>query len=853
MSCLALVVALTTALATTALGAPLTTRIVFGALGDSVTLVKTPTTTATTSNTSLSVGEAFNLQFDFQTFEITSISWQSSPAVTALINAAKAKGVFPLFVVRGALISLANVDTVAFTSLGQRLGQYIASLSGVPRVHVVFEPEFNTNSVLRNAGGSFAQAVINAASALKSAAGAAAFPVRVGQGWLVSRTATYSDQLAEFRLLASSGALSSDTSKLDFVSPVWRFTAIGGDPARLAVLPCQLHGIVRFATRELSLETFVAYIDITNPPTDTNWLAANIKLADELRGLVAPLYFDGLRGIGLRTIVCPSSDTVACMLRCDRTSSGAAVETSLLLKGDSQAWRSWMLVERSEDRSRSLTQSPPRFSCAEIVPLKSGLVYLDNLIAWDNGGWGWVDASPSTLVRNFSSTEIVNDGSKALRVRFDSVGQRLRFEYRSPWPLSPIGAGEFTHFVFDIYSESIEPVSLPISVRVDDSGSAVAISSVATRQFGAKQWQRIVIPRSSLLSSSAFATAITLTVLTPPAAPIVLFFDRIAFDATALPCDFAQPQLGCNKLVLDTPSVTPMPPVVARCGNNMVEGNEQCDGGACCINCMLRPAGTPCSAVRSNDPCDIADVCDGNSGGCKDQFKPVGTACNDGDDRCTSNDTCRSNGKCAGVFTCACNGSDSACETDADRCTMDKCGADNKCSSTPTIGGIMCDDKDPCTDNDVCDGMGSCRGKPGLCSKPTPRPPPVGPPPGCTPGQSHLCTCQAPDDYCAPPLTCKVGICYRPELQTAKACDLADFGKVSGCPCEPPPSLYCKPPLTCDKATENCVGTGGDTPSPTSGSSDTTVTPGEVVAANSVTVSLTTVLVAVLFNVLVVQ
>jgi hypothetical protein len=121
------------------------------------------------------------------------------------------------------------------------------------------------------------------------------------------------------------------------------------------------------------------------------------------------------------------------------------------------------------------------------VPIKSGLVYLDNLIAWDNGGWGWVDASTSTLVRaTHSSTEIVHDGSMALRVRFDSVGQRLRFEYRSPWPLSPIGAGEFTHFVFDIYSESIEPVSLPISVRVDDSGSAVAISTVASRQFGAQ-------------------------------------------------------------------------------------------------------------------------------------------------------------------------------------------------------------------------------------------------------------------------------------------------------------------------------------------------------------------------------
>jgi hypothetical protein len=130
---------------------------------------------------------------------------------------------------------------------------------------------------------------------------AAAFPVRVGQGWLVTRTATYSDQLAEFRLLASSGALSSDTSKLDFVSPVWRFTAIGGDPARLASCRASCTALCASSRASCRSRRLSPIIDITNPPTDTNWLAANIKLADELRGLVAPLYFDGLRGIGLRT------------------------------------------------------------------------------------------------------------------------------------------------------------------------------------------------------------------------------------------------------------------------------------------------------------------------------------------------------------------------------------------------------------------------------------------------------------------------------------------------------------------------------------------------------------------------
>lgn len=809
----------------------LTSRILFGAVAEFVTLAKSNSASAATSqNASLAVGAALGVPFDMQLLDVAFATWQPSTELTSLVRAAVTANadVATLVVVRSALASTAAVDTSRFTALCTRVGQFLASALPIgARVFVVLEPEFSANAALRSAGSSWAAALAAGAAELKRVAPGAS----VGSGWLVTRTAALNEQLAEFRALVTSGTVArAGPGGLDFIAPLWRFAAPSSNTRRLNVLPCHVQTLARLATAELRLETLVL-LDITNPPSDTVWLAANIQLADDLRGAAGPLYFDGVRGIALRAVVCAAGgvDTTACAVRVDRTSTGAGVENTLSLKGDTQAWRSWMLNERTATRTPSLSAPPPRFTCGAIMPLKSGLVYLDALTAWDSDAWGWVDKSTPTLLRDFYSVENVHDGKTSLRVRFDQTGQRLRFEYRSAWPLSPLLASEFSHLVFDIYAEGWAPIDLPISVRVSDQGSVVPLSTVAVRIFGADAWQRIVIPTASLLSSpGAAADAVTFTVTAPPARPIVLFLDRVAFDATALPCDFTQPHLGCNPLVLAPSVSTPAPTMAARCGNGVVEGDELCDGGACCVNCQLKPAGLPCNAARAGDQCDLPDTCDGMSGGCTDKLKPVGTACNDADDRCTSNDRCRSNGKCAGDFTCPCGGSDVLCELDLDRCTTDKCATDNKCVSTPTIGGIMCDDRDPCTSNDVCDGQGNCRGKPGLCSKQTPRPPAVGPPAGCKPGQSHLCTCQLPDDYCAPPLTCRDGICYRPDVQTAKPCALADWGKMSGCPCEPPPSLYCRPPLTCDAATETCTGGGG-------GSAAATTTAAGLVAPSSAT------------------
>jgi hypothetical protein len=82
------------------------------------------------------------------------------------------------------------------------------------------------------------------------------------------------------------------------------------------------------------------------------------------------------------------------------------------------------------------------------------------------------------------------------------------------------------------------------------------------------------------------------------------------------------------------------------CGDGIINGNEQCDGGNCCSsNCTFKFAGTECRA--STGFCDIAESCNGRSSYCpSDLFKPQGTVCND-ENPCTTNDVC-SLGVCGG-------------------------------------------------------------------------------------------------------------------------------------------------------------------------------------------------------------
>ncbi|XP_057559969.1 disintegrin and metalloproteinase domain-containing protein 30-like [Hippopotamus amphibius kiboko] len=92
--------------------------------------------------------------------------------------------------------------------------------------------------------------------------------------------------------------------------------------------------------------------------------------------------------------------------------------------------------------------------------------------------------------------------------------------------------------------------------------------------------------------------------------------------------------------------------VVKRCGNKIVEDNEECDCGSredckedqccqpdckfkegancstglCCHNCHFRPSGYMCR--REENECDLAEYCSGTSAFCpNDTYKQDGTAC----------------------------------------------------------------------------------------------------------------------------------------------------------------------------------------------------------------------------------
>lgn len=76
----------------------------------------------------------------------------------------------------------------------------------------------------------------------------------------------------------------------------------------------------------------------------------------------------------------------------------------------------------------------------------------------------------------------------------------------------------------------------------------------------------------------------------------------------------------------------------ATCGDGVVSAGEDCETGACCVNCKFAVFGTECRAASGS--CDAAEVCDGLSVECPaDEGQPDGTQCPQG--FCT-NGTCSS-------------------------------------------------------------------------------------------------------------------------------------------------------------------------------------------------------------------
>lgn len=177
------------------------------------------------------------------------------------------------------------------------------------------------------------------------------------------------------------------------------------------------------------------------------------------------------------------------------------------------------------------------------------------------------------------------------------------------------------------------------------------------------------------------------------------------------------------------------------CGNGIREGNEQCDGAACCtMTCGFVSNGTACtdgnlcthtdrcqggSCIGSDpvtcvaaDQCHSAGTCNLTTGACSNPFKANGTACNDGS-ACSTGDTC-ANGQCIGSPV-ICN-DDNVCTTDfcsAGECLHTNnsnpcedgsvCTVGDSCVGGECTGGLPrdCNDHQACTD-DLCEEVNAC-------------------------------------------------------------------------------------------------------------------------------------------------
>ena len=76
------------------------------------------------------------------------------------------------------------------------------------------------------------------------------------------------------------------------------------------------------------------------------------------------------------------------------------------------------------------------------------------------------------------------------------------------------------------------------------------------------------------------------------------------------------------------------------CGNSIVEGTEQCDGGPCCSSeCTFASAGSVCRAATG--PCDWAELCTGEGAACPmDVLQPSTFTCRAATDACDLPDNC---------------------------------------------------------------------------------------------------------------------------------------------------------------------------------------------------------------------
>jgi len=168
--------------------------------------------------------------------------------------------------------------------------------------------------------------------------------------------------------------------------------------------------------------------------------------------------------------------------------------------------------------------------------------------------------------------------------------------------------------------------------------------------------------------------------------------------------------------------------VETTCGDGIVNGNEQCDGGTCCdTDCTFKSSSTECRA--SAGVCDVAETCTGSSAACPaDAVQPAQTECRasagvcdvaevcDGSTKTCPTDSflpdttlCRASG---GVCDIAdyCSGSSASCTVDA------KSNAECRASAGDCDIAEVCDGvSNDCPADAVQPNTFECRASAGVC------------------------------------------------------------------------------------------------------------------------------------------
>jgi len=234
------------------------------------------------------------------------------------------------------------------------------------------------------------------------------------------------------------------------------------------------------------------------------------------------------------------------------------------------------------------------------------------------------------------------------------------------------------------------------------------------------------------------------------------------------------------------------------CGNEIVEGSEQCDGGACCnADCTFKLSSTVCRGTAGI--CDVAEQCTGSSATCPaDSFLPSSTVCNAATGDCDVADYCTgTSASCSPDAvqpdTFVCRASGGVCDI-SDKCdgSTKACPADTKSTAQCRASAGICDLAE------VCDGLNNdcpadifksntevCRPSEGVCD----------PEEKCT-GTTATCPADAKStSVCRP----SAGDC-----DIAESCDglnndcQADLFKSQGTSCDD--GLFCNDGETCNGA-----------------------------------------------------